>query len=82
VVDLAAAGVEISPIVDMSGEHHFNQVVFDDVRVPAHHLVGARDEGWRRLPSSWRCPVQRDRGSGPQQFLGHRQAMHVLRARP
>jgi alkylation response protein AidB-like acyl-CoA dehydrogenase len=37
----------MSPIVDMTTAHSFNQVFFDDVRLPARHLVGEEGEGWR-----------------------------------
>jgi len=40
-------GLTMSPIVDMTTAHSFNQVFFDDVRLPAHHLVGEEGEGWR-----------------------------------
>src|SRR5206468_694414 len=39
-------GIEIRPIVDMTGVHAFNEVFFDDVRLPAENLVGAEHEGW------------------------------------
>jgi len=40
-------GLTMSPIVDMTTAHSFNQVFFDDVRLPVHHLVGEEGEGWR-----------------------------------
>ena len=40
-------GLTMSPIVDMTTAHSFNQVFFDDVRLPAQHLVGDEGEGWR-----------------------------------
>ena len=40
-------GLTMSPIVDMTTAHSFNQVFFDDVRLSAHHLVGEEGEGWR-----------------------------------
>ena len=40
-------GLTMSPIVDMTTAHSFNQVFFDDVRLPAHQLVGEEGEGWR-----------------------------------
>lgn len=40
-------GISMSPIVDMTTAHSFNQVFFDDVRIPASLLVGAEGEGWR-----------------------------------
>jgi 3-oxochol-4-en-24-oyl-CoA dehydrogenase len=39
-------GIEIRPIVDMTGDHAFNEVFFDDVRIPAENLVGDENEGW------------------------------------
>ena len=45
-VDLKTPGVEIRPIVNMAGDHEFNQVFFDDVQVPRDQLVGEEDRGW------------------------------------
>ncbi len=39
-------GIEIRPIVEMTGEHLFNEVFFDDVRIPAENLVGEENKGW------------------------------------
>jgi alkylation response protein AidB-like acyl-CoA dehydrogenase len=39
-------GIEIRPIVEMTGSHTFNEVFFDDVRIPAENLVGDENEGW------------------------------------
>ena len=40
-------GIEIREIREMSGGHHFNEVFFDNLRIPADCLVGERGEGWR-----------------------------------
>jgi alkylation response protein AidB-like acyl-CoA dehydrogenase len=40
------AGIEVRPIVEMTGLHLFNEVFFTDVRLPAENLVGAENEGW------------------------------------
>ena len=42
-----APGVTMQPIVDMTTAHSFNQVFFDDVRLPASLRVGAEGDGWR-----------------------------------
>jgi len=42
-----APGIDIRPIVDMTGDHAFNEVFFDEVRIPADHLIGDVNEGWR-----------------------------------
>jgi alkylation response protein AidB-like acyl-CoA dehydrogenase len=38
--------VTIRPLYDMTGEHHFNEVFFEDVRVPANRRVGEENRGW------------------------------------
>ncbi len=40
VVDLHSPGVTVQPIKDLTGSHHFCEVFFEDVRVPAENLVG------------------------------------------
>jgi alkylation response protein AidB-like acyl-CoA dehydrogenase len=41
-----APGVTVRPIVDMTGDHSFNEVFLDEVRLPAGNLVGQVHEGW------------------------------------
>ncbi|MAT95490.1 MAG: hypothetical protein CME59_23220 [Halioglobus sp.] len=40
-------GIEVRPIVNIVGQHHFNQVFFTDVRVPVSARLGAEGEGWK-----------------------------------
>ncbi len=46
VCPMDAPGIEIRPLIDMTGEHAFNEVFFTDVRLPADHLVGELHGGW------------------------------------
>ena len=46
VCPMDAPGIEIRPLIDMTGEHAFNEVFFSDVRIPADHLVGPEHGGW------------------------------------
>jgi alkylation response protein AidB-like acyl-CoA dehydrogenase len=39
-------GIEVRPLRTMTGDAHFNEVFFRDVRVPKHQIVGERGQGW------------------------------------
>ena len=41
-----APGIEVRPIIEMTGAHMFNEVFFDDVRIPAANVVGEVNGGW------------------------------------
>ncbi len=47
IVPMDLPGIELSPIVDMTTAHSFNQTFFNDVRLPAKYLVGEEGEGWK-----------------------------------
>jgi alkylation response protein AidB-like acyl-CoA dehydrogenase len=45
-VDMNAQGVDVRPLRQMTGGASFNEVFFDDVRIPDTHRLGDVDEGW------------------------------------
>jgi 3-oxochol-4-en-24-oyl-CoA dehydrogenase len=47
VVDMRSAGIEVRPLVQMTGTHEFNEVFLTDVRIPAANVVGREHDGWR-----------------------------------
>jgi alkylation response protein AidB-like acyl-CoA dehydrogenase len=47
VVDMEAAGVEVRPLFQITGEAEFNEVYFTDVRIPDAERLGDVGEGWR-----------------------------------
>jgi alkylation response protein AidB-like acyl-CoA dehydrogenase len=45
-VDMKTPGVTVRPLVQITGEKGFNQVFFEDVKVPKTNLVGRKNQGW------------------------------------
>lgn len=49
IVDLRAPGIEVRPIVDLTGDAHFAEVFFDNVALPADALIGEEGAGWHQV---------------------------------
>ena len=47
VLDMATPGVEVRPIIEMTGGNHFNETFLDEVRIPVENRIGAEGDGWR-----------------------------------
>jgi alkylation response protein AidB-like acyl-CoA dehydrogenase len=45
-LDMKTPGIDVRPLVDLSDRHMFNEVFFEDVRVPARNRVGEENRGW------------------------------------
>ena len=45
-IDMRSPGITVRPLIQMTGAHSFNEVFFDNVRVPRENLVGKLNEGW------------------------------------
>jgi alkylation response protein AidB-like acyl-CoA dehydrogenase len=46
-VDMHSPGITVRPLVQMTGAKGFNEVFFDDVRVPKKNIVGEKNQGWQ-----------------------------------
>jgi alkylation response protein AidB-like acyl-CoA dehydrogenase len=57
-------GLTIRPILAMTGEHHFNEVIFEDAFLPDTALLGQEGDGWNQVTSE--LAFER---SGPERFL-------------
>ena len=44
--DMKSPGVQVQPLVNMAGSHEFNEVFFEDMRVPRSQLIGEENRGW------------------------------------
>jgi alkylation response protein AidB-like acyl-CoA dehydrogenase len=71
-VDLKSPGISIRPIMNMAGEHDFNEVALDAVFVPDDDLLGIAGNGWNQVTSE--LVYER---SGPDRWLS---TYHLLRA--
>jgi len=45
-VDMHSPGISVRPLVQINGDRGFNEVFFEDVKVPKHNLVGEKNQGW------------------------------------
>ena len=64
IVPTDSAGMDISPIVLMTGEHHFNEITFDQVFIDDANLLGKEGDGWRQVTAE--LSFER---SGPERIL-------------
>ncbi|MEX1195698.1 MAG: acyl-CoA dehydrogenase family protein [Dehalococcoidia bacterium] len=46
VTPMDTPGISVRPLVNMANEHVFNEILFEDVRIPARYLVGEENRGW------------------------------------
>ncbi|MEX2246628.1 MAG: acyl-CoA dehydrogenase family protein [Dehalococcoidia bacterium] len=46
IVDMKSPGIDVRPLVNMANNHDFNEVFFDNVRVPKESILGEENRGW------------------------------------
>lgn len=66
-------GLTIRPIIDLAGQHHFNEMHFEDAIVPANMLLGQEGQGWEQVMSE--LAFER---SGPERFLSSIELLYQL----
>lgn len=49
ILDMKSPGIEIRPIINMVGEHCFNEIFFNDVRINKKYLVGKENAGFKQI---------------------------------
>ncbi|MBJ21946.1 MAG: acyl-CoA dehydrogenase [bacterium] len=63
-LEMNQPGLDVRPLRQITGATHFYEVFFDDVRTPAHWIVGERGEGWRVARANLKH--ERNLGGGPR----------------
>ena len=66
ILDMKSPGITIKPILNYAGIHIFNELFFDNVKVPVTNLVGTENRGWYHLMQS----LAFERHSMAPQFYG------------
>ena len=74
VVDMHNPGVDVRPLMQLTGDAEFNEVFFSDAFVPDDCLIGPRGEGWRVANST----LSHERGTNPRQLVIHIQLLEEL----
>jgi alkylation response protein AidB-like acyl-CoA dehydrogenase len=46
-IDMQSPGITVRPLIQMTGDPGFNEVFFEDLRVPRQNLVGELNQGWQ-----------------------------------
>ena len=46
ILDMKSPGINVRPLINMAGSHEFNEVFFDNVRVPKENIIGEENRGW------------------------------------
>ncbi len=63
-IPMDTPGVRVRPIIDLAGGHDFNEVFFENVRVPQENLLGVEGEGWAQATAE--LSLER---AGPERYL-------------
>jgi len=64
VIPMDTPGVSVKPIIDLTGAHEFNEVFFEDMRLPETALLGTEGEGWKQATAE--LSLER---AGPERYL-------------
>jgi alkylation response protein AidB-like acyl-CoA dehydrogenase len=70
---MTTPGITVRPVIDLVGNHDFNEVFFDDVLVGEDALVGVEGDGWRQVTAE--LALER---SGPERYLSSHALLTVL----
>jgi alkylation response protein AidB-like acyl-CoA dehydrogenase len=75
IVDMKTPGVTVRPLVQITGDAEFNEVFFEDVRVPRTNMLGPLHEGWKVLVTT----LMHERAGIGSELPVHRQLAELIR---
>ena len=65
-VDMKTPGIEVRPIINMTGDHDFNQIHFEDVFLAEDRLIGSEGDGWKQVMAE--LAFER---AGPERYMSN-----------
>ncbi|HUY26685.1 MAG TPA: acyl-CoA dehydrogenase family protein [Candidatus Binataceae bacterium] len=74
IVDMKSAGVTVRPLKQITGDSEFNEIFFEDVKVPKENLLGPLNQGWQVLVST----LMHERFGIGETLGGTEQTLHAL----
>jgi alkylation response protein AidB-like acyl-CoA dehydrogenase len=74
ILDMQSPGVTVRPLRQMTGSEEFNEVFFENVRVPVENLVGDLNRGWEIAQTT----LSHERGTSARQLVVHRMLLDDL----
>jgi len=78
-VDMHSPGITVRPLVQITGARGFNEVFFEDVRVPKKNLVGEKNQGWQVAITT--LMFERSGGGGDRGVAGQIRELAALARR-
>jgi alkylation response protein AidB-like acyl-CoA dehydrogenase len=72
-IPMDTPGITVRPVIDLVGNHDFNEVFFDDCMVGDDALVGVEGDGWRQVTAE--LAIER---SGPERYLSSHALLGVV----
>lgn len=74
IVDMKSPGVTVRPLMQITGDSEFNEIFFEDVKVPKENLLGPLNQGWQVLVAT----LMHERFGIGETLGGTEQTLHAL----
>lgn len=74
IVDMKSPGVTVRPLKQITGDSEFNEIFFEDVKVPKENLLGPMNQGWQVLVAT----LMHERFGIGETIGGTEQTLHAL----
>jgi acyl-CoA dehydrogenase len=81
-IDMDSPGITVRPVVTIDGEHDFNEVIFEEVRIPLANRIGEENQGWAMAKQLMRFARSNNTTSGSLRRAWRLLEREVARCQP